>query len=1480
MGIRNAAVFLVLLIGLAIGQGVNQEAITTDEQPGYIFDFDDYRRYINLTNDAALVGFWSADYENAIDESGQGNDGTITGATCTPAGRWGGGVAFDGLDADNKIDVGAGESLNISSAITLSGWVKGPLESEQYTIAKPASYYLKFDSDGYPDFGLVIDGAWRISTGTVAIVANEWSYIAGTYDSTTQNLTTYLNGVEINVLELSGLATYNITTALDSVYLGVKPWAAWPAFNGTIDNVRIYDRALSAKEITEIYNSHNIAGFTDSGRRWGLANTNDTTGRNVTTYAITSLSEYSTYNGTSRLPLLWPTDITGSYECAVKVKIPSNAGTENIKAGLSLFGSGSSPDYDLNAWVISPEDNQFKGERIRYSGFPTPVYNISYTINYDTWYYVKIIFVNNAIRAAGISADGDNYTWHEYAQSIDSHTVSPRLIVGRNTAYFDDITIRPIISPGLNLTGQGEIVYANPYNLTASLLTPTGENRTGGYRLAWYVNDTFSFFDNVTDPVASYPFDNGDAKDEHYGLAGVGFDVGGAVNSQWADYSINDEWGQAFNWSDTRTPDTLTIELNNNYGGDNGVSWRVSIRGMSNQADNAVGNILNDTVYATSGTIWVNAAGINTHTINLMPNLSVSMEADVKYFLRFEQVSGALYTLTALNTTNPYAQSLALTGNGAGTNFQAQGSVNNDFVFNLTIGRPVFNDGTPYSGAVWTYYGHTGGAWRFDGVNDYIDIGDSPAFNDLSELSMFAWIKTSSNLEQVILSSFNAANGLTGYGMESKNSIVRVMLSDTDFFQEGTINISTGNWHFVGFTLNSSGNGIMYVDGDSDTTFSHALPKNPAHTMKIGRRGDNVGHWFNGTIDDVRIYDFALSEDEVKRLYYGTYKTPNPSNAGPGLWKAIITASTRDNEYFNLVTQEVNATPATGTDTYTATANETNIEQIQLAITDAYAQDYNATLTYNNTVYTPTEDKSGNTWTFNVSITAPLVQTNNSNISFKWDIVLLKQDNTTHSYDYGTNQQAIRYGYYADSWMAGSYIEQDNYTEAFYITALTANLDAAITFNYTLNGTQYTLIYDSAAGALRTYNTETHTAPETTGIQYIPLGNATVSYDGITRILNSSTTNITVYQILITTCGAPSEAVALNFTIRSEISLEALNGSMDIAVYAQSDNPDWTRNYSFNLTGNSSYQLCIQPAWANYTITDSVIQYWNDDHSARNYYLINALINNITNEIDLYLFPTVNATQIIINIADAAGAAVSDAITTIQRYYIDEDTYRTVAMTRTDYNGRSATYLKQNDVWYKIIVQKDGLIRRTIDRMIITETTLNIPYVDEGEGQEFYTYYNNIAATCTANTSIVVCTATDTTGASQKFQLDVYRIGYNNVGRVLTCTDTETSTSATLSCPVSNNNSYYTLSVIGSHYRLYDGYINTPTATYGVNGVILGAGVVMTMVGIGAFNPVAAIGLGLVGLVLAVLTDIVVMKAAALISLILVGIILIVKMRS
>jgi len=201
-----------------------------------------------------LVGMWSfngpdVSGSTVYDRSGSGNNGTITGANPT-IGKVGQALNFDGSD---YINVGNDASLNITDAITVSLWVKPNSSSGQQGLVSDSAgwsnhfhMYLRDGADAQYAWG--ISNAEYFRTGNMKV--GEWQHIVGTYSEVTSEAFLYVDGESI----ASGNWTGEIVTTINDLYLGRAPGIAVPVtLNGSIDEVRIYDRALSADEVKQLY---------------------------------------------------------------------------------------------------------------------------------------------------------------------------------------------------------------------------------------------------------------------------------------------------------------------------------------------------------------------------------------------------------------------------------------------------------------------------------------------------------------------------------------------------------------------------------------------------------------------------------------------------------------------------------------------------------------------------------------------------------------------------------------------------------------------------------------------------------------------------------------------------------------------------------------------------------------------------------------------------------------------------------------------------------------------------------------------------------------------------------------------------------------------------------------------------------------------------------------------------------------------------
>ena len=140
-------------------------------------------------------------------------------------------------------------SLDLTNAMTLEARVNPGSASSAFRtiILKERTgqlVYARYSStgNGRPDSEATIDGSNRTPAATSALPTGTWTHLASTYDGVTLRL--YVNGTQVTQLAASG----SITTSTGALRIGGN--AVWSEyFSGLIDEVRIYNRALTAGEI-------------------------------------------------------------------------------------------------------------------------------------------------------------------------------------------------------------------------------------------------------------------------------------------------------------------------------------------------------------------------------------------------------------------------------------------------------------------------------------------------------------------------------------------------------------------------------------------------------------------------------------------------------------------------------------------------------------------------------------------------------------------------------------------------------------------------------------------------------------------------------------------------------------------------------------------------------------------------------------------------------------------------------------------------------------------------------------------------------------------------------------------------------------------------------------------------------------------------------------------------------------------------------
>ena len=195
--------------------------------------------------DPSLVGYWKLDEarqdDACFDSSGNGHPGTPHG-TAVVGGRLNKGRSFNG--SGDYIDVPA---INISYAITVVAWIYSDnFVQNGFVGAVNTQWALFFESDGFLK--------WRGGGTEKNVVCpvpsnNKWHHIVGRQEGTVGSL--YVDGV----LCASGNPLPAIGNAPNLLFIGRSDTIGSGYFTGRIDEVRIYNRALSDTEISQLYTS-------------------------------------------------------------------------------------------------------------------------------------------------------------------------------------------------------------------------------------------------------------------------------------------------------------------------------------------------------------------------------------------------------------------------------------------------------------------------------------------------------------------------------------------------------------------------------------------------------------------------------------------------------------------------------------------------------------------------------------------------------------------------------------------------------------------------------------------------------------------------------------------------------------------------------------------------------------------------------------------------------------------------------------------------------------------------------------------------------------------------------------------------------------------------------------------------------------------------------------------------------------------------
>jgi len=838
-------------------------------------------------SDTGLVGYWAlneTDGNLAEDSSNESNDGTLRGydRPIWSSGKFGSAVEFDGV-AD-YVNCGNDTSLNITGEISIEAWVKpNSLKATAQAIVSKEDSYV-FAQKGDEIVLYIYGGTTQYSSG-LDLVIGSWQHVVVTYNESVIKF--YKNG------NLS-LVNYDlaIPSSNDVVKIGTDSWNE--LLNGTIDEVRIWNRVLSPEEINASYNSkvnrlyRNFTNLSDGEYEY-YAYSTDLAGNTNKTETRTLMIDTAppAINFTS------PTPGNNSY-------IPTNHTQVNLtitEPNLDTFKfNWNATNYtfydDSLVLAMNVNNNSAIGE----------CYDKKTEIlTSEGWKLFSELNKKEKVLTLNLETKEKEWQLPLDYQTYDHNREMYEIVLEDGTEL--------LVSPEHRVYGKVE----EDLPVVSSVMMLEGEKNDSfsGFVYSKFENETFENMDSsLTFKFILQRFIVSRVQDDlPYFILKNFFQnrilLAGPINLLPAFGMKNKGISHSSNISSTdpnlmKGPFILCSNsfLNSSLSGSSSTGCQ-SIFSQNSQSSSVISPVclylsdmsrfinlittlaknseltLSSSFVINSGIPITTNNNIDSEYLNHFSLLKISelyenlTEDGVFVFLdedlnpvKVQKIEKIPYSGKIYDVDVPNDIVLVRRGNSSAI---WSGNSNTKMVDISQYG----NNGS-CSGANcpnWTSSGRFGGAFEFDGEDDYINCGSGSSLDDLTTFTWSAWIYPTGwggDNEGVIIQKHDGKKEfrlLNGGGEQS----IRGYLGDgSSNAANNTISLNT--WQHVVVTYSTSdgylniyvnGNEVSYASRNPDTT----PVSDAAGNLEIGRRPTK--RWFNGTIDEVRIYNRALSAEEI-----------------------------------------------------------------------------------------------------------------------------------------------------------------------------------------------------------------------------------------------------------------------------------------------------------------------------------------------------------------------------------------------------------------------------------------------------------------------------------------------------------------------------------------------------------------------------------------------------------------------------------------
>lgn len=735
----------------------------------------------------------------------------------------------------------------------------------------------------------------------------------------------------------------------------------------------------------------------------------------------------------------------------------------------------------------------------------------------------------------------------------------------------------------------------------------------------------------------------------------------------------------------------------------------------------------------------------------------------------------------------------------------------------------------------------------FDG-SDYINIPNTVLTNMINAdaFSIGAWVRTNESGSNMRIIDGGTGGTFLGTAIDMYHRgtnnlpVCFVGYSGSAPQAFATTQINDGNWHHVACTYDGDLLRI-YVDGVLEGTASAPTPTWSTGTTNIGALGSTTQRW-TGDIDEVQIYNSTLNDTGIRNLY--NYNT----DQGEGGSSTVISNTTDQYSVnWNSTTYYPNAENKTYLPVrYTLenfTVNPFTAQFKQISKTN-YNTTFHLTTTFNNSHQVTATNLYDGT-----SIANFTVETPTQNYTADGTIAYLQNDTGNITY-------TVSHPSYFDAVNAGVDVTNGSSSVTMYQAVVTFNgtqrftnatvADGNVTlpdgyggtttkaFNepFYLNAGTYTAQYSSVNDEADDQNFTVAVLDNTT-VTISNITNANLTIIGTNAVdgtpipfFTSSVSNDTLFISLNQTKTSPHlynliQNVTYNVVFDNtsfalgDVNLTLLNrstlynftvyttNSFNISILNELTKDEITdTNFTVEFIGSyASYNYTYENGnlYADLIVPDQYqIRYqWINTTSAtdygqlRQYHYI--LTNRTYNPLDLFAINKSESTEIEITVQNGNTLVREEGvIVKLQRFYIDTNSYETVAMYETDSQGKAHFDVEANNELYKFVIDSPlGTTVYTSTPQYLQETEYTI-FIDTSDNP-VASYTNNAGLTVTFTVTNTTATATynDPSATADEYEFTVFERGPYTDTQVSTATATSTSGALINTYAFEEGKSYY-----------------------------------------------------------------------------------------